>query len=63
MFMVQAAYAAINGTSDEGFGKVLVGSMIVCANAAAAGLYPLYRVFGVLTEAYILKSTLYSAFT
>jgi len=50
MFMVQAAYAALNGTSDEGFGKVLVGFMIVCANAAAAGLYPLYRVFGALAE-------------
>jgi Ca2+-binding EF-hand superfamily protein len=50
MFMLQTSYAYQNGTKDDGPGKTIVGVIILVCNAAAAGLYPLWRVLVSLSE-------------
>jgi Ca2+-binding EF-hand superfamily protein len=50
MFILQTSYAFQNGTKDDGPGKTIVGVIILVCNAAAAGLYPLWRVLVSLSE-------------
>ena len=50
MMMIQDAYEELHGGKDDGLGKTFVAFMIVGANAAASGLYPIWRFFNAWSE-------------
>ena len=50
MFVVQEAVSKNNAKSEDTNGKRFISMLIIVANAAAGGLYPLYRIFNAWAE-------------
>ena len=50
MFVVQNAVAKNNAATEDSNGKLLISFLIMFVNAAAGGLYPLYRFFNAWSE-------------
>lgn len=50
MFVVQDAVAKNRGTQENSNGRIFIGFLIMVVNAAAGGLYPLYRFLNAWAE-------------
>ena len=61
IFVVQEAVAQNTGTEDDSNGKLFVSFLFMMVNAAAGGLYPLYRFLSAFAEHGEIDSALSNA--